>query len=135
MSHVVTITTEIRDAAAVRAACDRLRLPEPVHGRHRLFSGEVVGLAVELSDWRYPVVCDLSTGQAQYDNYEGRWGPRNASTSSFSAIQSKNAASRRESAGTLSPSKPWPTARSSLSWASKGGPYETDNRDHRRAYW
>ncbi len=74
MSHVVTITTEIRDAAAVRAACGRLRLPEPVHGRHRLFSGEVVGLAVELPDWRYPVVCDLSTGQALYDNYEGRWG-------------------------------------------------------------
>ena len=74
MSHIVTIEVEIRDAAAVRAACSRLRLPEPVHGRHQLFSSEVDGLAVELPDWRYPVVCNLSSGQAQYDNYEGRWG-------------------------------------------------------------
>ena len=74
MSHIVTIEVEIRDAAAVRAACSRLRLPEPVQGRHQLFSGEVDGLAVELPDWRYPVVCNLSSGQAQYDNYEGRWG-------------------------------------------------------------
>jgi len=74
MSHIVTIAIEIRDAAAVRAACHRLKLPEPVQGKHRLFSGEVFGLAVELPDWRYPVVCNLSTGQAQYDNYSGRWG-------------------------------------------------------------
>lgn len=74
MSHVVTIEVEIRDASAVRAACRRMKLPEPVHGRHRLFSNEVVGLAVELPEWRYAVVCDLSTGQARYDNYEGRWG-------------------------------------------------------------
>ena len=74
MSHIVTVSVEIRDAEAVRSACHRLTLPEPVHGRHRLFSAEVVGLAVELPDWRYPVVCDLSTGQAHYDNYSGRWG-------------------------------------------------------------
>ena len=29
---------------------------------------------MELPGWRYPVVCNLSSGQAQYDNYEGRWG-------------------------------------------------------------
>ena len=74
MSHIVTVSVEIRDAEAVRSACHRLTLPEPVHGKHRLFSGEVVGLAVELPDWRYPVVCNLSTGQAHYDNYSGRWG-------------------------------------------------------------
>jgi hypothetical protein len=74
MSHIVTVSVEIRDAAAVRAACHRLTLPEPAGGKHRLFSGEVVGLAVQLPDWRYPVVCDLSTGQAHYDNYSGRWG-------------------------------------------------------------
>lgn len=74
MSHIVTIATEILDATAVRAACHRLTLPEPVHGKHRLFSGEVLGLAVELPDWKYPVVCNLPTGQAHYDNYNGRWG-------------------------------------------------------------
>ena len=74
MSHIVTVKTEIRDAAAVRAACQRLKLPEPVHGTTKLFSGEVTGLAVQLPDWRYPAVCDTATGQVHYDNYNGRWG-------------------------------------------------------------
>lgn len=74
MSHIVTIKTEVRDANAVRAACQRRRLSSPVQGTHRLFSGEVTGLGVELPDWRYPVVCQLDSGQLQYDNYNGRWG-------------------------------------------------------------
>ena len=74
MSHIVQIKTEVRDLVAVRSACDRLKLPQPVQGKHRLFSGEVTGLAVALPEWRYPVVCDLSTGQLQYDNYNGAWG-------------------------------------------------------------
>ena len=45
MSHIVTIKTEVRDAAAVRAACKRLGLAEPTEGKTRLFSGEVSGLA------------------------------------------------------------------------------------------
>ena len=74
MSHIVSITTEIRDAEAVRAACSRLGLPTPVEGTTRLFSGEATGLAVQLPDWKYPVVCELSNGSVQYDNYSGRWG-------------------------------------------------------------
>ena len=74
MSHIVTITTEIRDEAAVRAACQRLKLTEPVQSTVRLFSGEVSGLAVQLPAWRYPVVCNLTSGQVAYDNYGGRWG-------------------------------------------------------------
>ena len=74
MSHIVSITTEIRDAEAVRAACSRLGLPTPVEGTTRLFSGEATGLAVQLPDWKYPVVCELSNGSVQYDNYGGRWG-------------------------------------------------------------
>jgi len=31
-------------------------------------------LAVQLPDWKYPVVCQLDSGQIQYDNYGGRWG-------------------------------------------------------------
>jgi hypothetical protein len=46
----------------------------PVHGTTKLFSGEATGLAVELPDWRYPLVCDTATGQLRYDNYSGRWG-------------------------------------------------------------
>ncbi len=74
MSHVVTIKSEIRDAAAVRAACQRLGLAQPVQGTTRLFSGEVTGLAVQLPEWQYPVVADLATGQLKFDNFGGRWG-------------------------------------------------------------
>ena len=74
MSHIVEIRTEVRDANGVRAACDRLRLEPPVEGKAKLFSREVEGLAVLLPDWRYPVVFKTATGEAQYDNYEGRWG-------------------------------------------------------------
>jgi len=74
MSHVVTIKSEVRDAAAVRAACQRLGLPQPVQGTHRLFTSQATGLAVALPKWRYPAVCDLSTGQVQYDNFRGHWG-------------------------------------------------------------
>jgi hypothetical protein len=74
MSHVVSVQTEIRDTAAVRAACRRMGLPEPVFGKTRLFSGEVEGLAVQLPDWQYPIVCDTASGQLKYDNFGGRWG-------------------------------------------------------------
>ena len=74
MSHIVTIKTEVRDANAVRAACRRLSLAEPVQGTTKLFSGEVEGLAVQLPDWIYPVVCNPPTGQLHYDNFNGRWG-------------------------------------------------------------
>ena len=74
MSHLVTIKTEVRDPAAVRAACQRLGLPQPVQGTHRLFTSSATGLAVQLPKWRYPAVCDLSTGQVHYDDYRGNWG-------------------------------------------------------------
>src|SRR5262245_30915404 len=74
VSHIVTIKTEIRDPAAVAAACQRLELPAPVEGAAQLFSGSVTGLAVQLPGWHYPVVCETTTGQVKYDNFEGRWG-------------------------------------------------------------
>ena len=74
MSHIVTIKTVVKDAAAVRAACQRLGLPPPVQGTHRLFTSSATGLAVQLPKWRYPAVCDVSTGQVHYDNFKGHWG-------------------------------------------------------------
>ena len=74
MSHIVQIKTQIRDAEAVRAACRRLGLAEPMQGTSRLFSGEVTGLAVQLPGWRYPAVCQLDSGQVQFDNFQGNWG-------------------------------------------------------------
>jgi len=74
LSHIVTIATEIRDAAAVRAACHRLGLETPVHGTAKLFSDQATGLIVKLPGWRYPAVCQLESGEIRYDNYEERWG-------------------------------------------------------------
>jgi hypothetical protein len=74
VSHIVAIKTEVRDVAAVRAACKRLGLAEPVQGKAKLFSGEATGLIVRLSGWQYPVVADLPSGQLQFDNFGGRWG-------------------------------------------------------------
>ena len=61
MSHIVQIKTRVRDVAAVRTACQRLGLPEPVHETVRLFSRQATGLAVRLAD---PAVFDLAAGSA-----------------------------------------------------------------------
>lgn len=74
MSHIVTIKTEVRDVAAVQAACKRLGLPQAVAGAARLYSGEACGVAVQLPGWRYPVVADPASGTLRYDNFHGRWG-------------------------------------------------------------
>ena len=74
MSHIVEIKTEVRDATAARAACQRLKLDAPVTGTARLFSGQATGLIVNLRGWRYPAVFDTASGQARYDNFSGRWG-------------------------------------------------------------
>ncbi len=72
--HVVCVETELRDPEAIRAACKRLGLAEPVPGRACLFSSEAEGLLLHLPDWRYPAVIDPRTGAVRYDNFEGRWG-------------------------------------------------------------
>jgi len=74
MSHVVQITTQVRDPLAVHAGCRRLGLPTPTAGETKLFSQTVRGLAVQLPKWRYPVVFDTANGNVQFDNYEGQWG-------------------------------------------------------------
>jgi hypothetical protein len=74
LSHIVTIKTEVRNHAAVAAACRRLALPEPAMGTAQLYSGQVSGLLVQLPDWLYPVVIDTASGAIRYDNYGGCWG-------------------------------------------------------------
>ena len=74
MSHIVEIKTQVRDPVSVRAACSRLGLAAPVDGEHRLFTTTATGLGVALPGWRFPVVCELASGQLKYDNYEGKWG-------------------------------------------------------------
>lgn len=76
MSHVVTLQAQVRDPAAVAAACQRLQLPAPVVGTARLYSGEATGLLVQLPDWKYPLVIDCARGELRFDHYEGAWGDR-----------------------------------------------------------
>lgn len=74
MSHIVSIEVEIRDLEAIRQATRRLQLPEPTYGEVQLFSESKIGWAIQLRDWRYPVVANLESGRLDYDNFEGRWG-------------------------------------------------------------
>lgn len=74
MSHIVQVKVKVRDLAALQAACRRMGLEQPVHGSHDVFGVKVVGHAVSLPNWLYPVVFDLSTGEGRYDNYKGSWG-------------------------------------------------------------
>jgi hypothetical protein len=74
MSHIVTIQTKLRDPIAVDAACRRLGLAAATQGTANLFSGEANGLLVRLPGWQYPVVIDVASGEAKFDNYEGHWG-------------------------------------------------------------
>ena len=74
MSHIVTVTTRVRDPIALGLACQRLKLPPPVHGTTKLFSAEATGHKVSLPQWRYPVVCNCASGEVHYDNFGGRWG-------------------------------------------------------------
>lgn len=74
MSHIVTIRTQIRDPAALLAACARIGLAPPVDGTTRLYTTDATGHRVQLPGWTYPVVVHLETGQLEFDNYGGAWG-------------------------------------------------------------
>jgi hypothetical protein len=74
MSHVVTITCEIRDNIALELACSRIGAALPQMRSTRLFGVEATGYCVQLLGWRYPIVCNVQSGQLQYDNFKGRWG-------------------------------------------------------------
>jgi hypothetical protein len=74
LSHIVSISTKIRDSVAVTAACQRLGLPQPTHGTAKLYSGQATGLLVQFPGWQYPAVIDTNTGTIQYDNFGGHWG-------------------------------------------------------------
>jgi hypothetical protein len=76
MSHIVSIKTQVRDAVALAAACQRLNLAPPMHGTAKLFTSEATGQIVALPGWKFPVVCELASGDVKYDNYGGRWGEK-----------------------------------------------------------
>ncbi len=76
MSHVVTIAVSVRNAEVLASACRRLRIGQPIAGRHQLYAEAVEGLGVSLPRWRYPVVFDIRGGQVFFDDFGGLWGER-----------------------------------------------------------
>lgn len=75
MSHTATITSELKDPAAILAAAKELGIAEPKVETVQLYDGQTyTGLAVRLKGWQYPVVIDTRTGALHYDNYGGSWG-------------------------------------------------------------
>jgi len=74
VSHIVSIQTQVRDPVAVAAACRKLGLAEPVQQTVRLFTSTETGLTVQLPGWRYPIVCDVTSGSVKFDNFNGNWG-------------------------------------------------------------
>lgn len=73
MSHIVSIATQVKDIVAVRAACHRMKLVEPLVDTARLYGGEVSGLVVQLPGWKYPIVIDPASGTVRFDNFNGAW--------------------------------------------------------------
>ena len=74
MSHIAVIKVEIRDLEAIKSACRRLNLKEPVLGTATIFKTEIEGVIVELPGWIYPVCCVLETGEIKFDHYNQQWG-------------------------------------------------------------
>jgi hypothetical protein len=75
LSHIVTIQVEVKDFDAIKSAARRLNLKEPAYGRATIYTTDVEGVIVELGhDWIYPVVCNLTTGELKYDNFNQQWG-------------------------------------------------------------
>ena len=72
MSHIVTVTTEMKDAGVLQRTCQRLGL-RCTFGLHEVYSTSVRGWGVELREWSYPAVLRES-GELHYDNYGGSWG-------------------------------------------------------------
>jgi len=75
MSHIVSIKSQLRDPTAIAAACRRLGLAEPVHGKAQMYAGQTAeGLLVQLPGWKYHIAIDTQTGELKADNFSGSWG-------------------------------------------------------------
>lgn len=73
MSHTVTVKIECRDQEALARACLSLGGTVLGAGTHKLYSSEEAGFAVQLPNWRYPIIAKQD-GSLTMDHYGGRWG-------------------------------------------------------------
>jgi hypothetical protein len=73
MSQTVKLKVAMTSDEAIRRACVRMELPDPVKGSAELYDRKESGTIVQLSGWRYPIVIS-GTGAVAFDNYNGNWG-------------------------------------------------------------
>ena len=74
MSHTLTVKAKFLDPHAAEMAAREMGC-EFLRGEIKLFDGtKVNGVGVKLPGWKYPVAINTATGEAKYDNYNGRWG-------------------------------------------------------------
>jgi len=78
MSHITTRKTAFRNADIVKKACERTGTTCHGMGEFRLYQKALHGFGVTFPGWKFPCVIDLATGEAQHDNYNGRWGKMEA---------------------------------------------------------
>jgi len=76
LSHMTRRKSAIKDAAALKKACDKI----PGAQYMGVAKGKGGGMRnkhghqVQLPGWRYPVTIDQTTGECSFDNYNGSWG-------------------------------------------------------------
>ena len=75
MSHITKVRIQMTDVAAINAAAAHLGLKCLGEQRHELYGNQkAYGLGFALPGWEYPLVIDVGTGEAVYDNFNGQWG-------------------------------------------------------------
>lgn len=74
MSHTVSVKTQFRDPGVVEQTARELGL-EIIRGEVKLFASKHQNcIGIKLPKWNFPVAIDTTTGEAHFDNYNGKWG-------------------------------------------------------------
>jgi hypothetical protein len=126
MSHIVTIETEVRDASAVQAACERLKLPAAAHGLHELFSGTAQGLAVRFPAGRIRPSATSKRARSSSTTTAAAGATSTNWIGSFRPMRSRRPRLKPAARATRSPNKLSPTARSGSQFR-----WEVPLEDHR----
>jgi len=74
VSHIVTVSTLMKDERAIQRACKVLKMEPATHGTFEVYSRNVKGLGFKLPGWDEMCVVDLKEGKLHYDNFNGHWG-------------------------------------------------------------
>lgn len=76
MSHTTALkAVEMRDESILLHVAEQMKLKHLGKQEFTMFDQtKAVGHGFNLPNWSQPIVINTTTGQAAYDNYNGRWG-------------------------------------------------------------